>query len=291
MRKIAIIAILVWGLFLIGKEVTLAKVKNEIIPSVMPSAIPTVTMPVSMAEILDSESIYRLESVLEERKDFKWRGWNSISWLVREAVGRGVPAITIVLLLLLPLVATFVSGLHYLVGVSGYGIFMPTMIAVAFLATGTVSGLALFAVVLTITLLGNSLIKKLKLHFWPARTLGLLLVSLGTFGVMVVSSNFKMIDVNKISIFPVLFMIMLTEEFVRTQLVKSKKEAIKLVIGTLILAVVGAMTMGVREVQEKVLLYPEVVVLLVVVANMLVGSYGGIRFLEVKRFKKAIRKK
>lgn len=291
MRKTAIIAILVWGLFLIGKGELLAKVKDEIILRVTPSAVPTVMVPVSMTEILDSESIYRLESVLEERKDFKWRGWNSISWLVREAVGRGVPAITIVLLLLLPLVATFVSGLHYLVGVSGYGIFMPTMIAVAFLATGTVSGLALFAVVLTITLLGNSLIKKLKLHFWPARTLGLLLVSLGTFGVMVVSSNFKMIDVNKISIFPVLFMIMLTEEFVRTQLVKSKKEAIKLVIGTLILAVVGAMTMGVREVQEKVLLYPEVVVLLVVVANMLVGSYGGIRFLEVKRFKKAIRKK
>lgn len=291
MRKTAIIVILVWGLFLIGKGELLAKVKDEIILRVTPSAVPTVMVPVSMTEILDSESIYRLESVLEERKDFKWRGWNSISWLVREAVGRGVPAITIVLLLLLPLVATFVSGLHYLVGVSGYGIFMPTMIAVAFLATGTVSGLALFAVVLTITLLGNSLIKKLKLHFWPARTLGLLLVSLGTFGVMVVSSNFKMIDVNKISIFPVLFMIMLTEEFVRTQLVKSKKEAIKLVIGTLILAVVGAMTMGVREVQEKVLLYPEVVVLLVVVANMLVGSYGGIRFLEVKRFKKAIRKK
>lgn len=291
MRKTAIIAILVWGLFLIGKGELLAKVKDEIILRVTPSAVPTVMVPVSMTEILDSESIYRLESVLEERKDFKWRGWNSISWLVREAVKRGVPAITIVLLLLLPLVATFVSGLHYLVGVSGYGIFMPTMIAVAFLATGTVSGLALFAVVLTITLLGNSLIKKLKLHFWPARTLGLLLVSLGTFGVMVVSSNFKMIDVNKISIFPVLFMIMLTEEFVRTQLVKSKKEAIKLVIGTLILAVVGAMTMGVREVQEKVLLYPEVVVLLVIVANMLVGSYGGIRFLEVKRFKKAIRKK
>lgn len=267
MRKTAIIAILVWGLFLIGKR--------EVLAEAMISPMPE----------------YRLESTLEEGGDFQWRGWNSISWLVREAVRKGVPANTIVLLLLLPLVATLVSGLHYLVGVSGYGIFMPTMMAVAFLATGTVSGLALFAVVLAITLLGNSLIKKLKLHFWPARTLGLLLVSLGTFGVMVVSSYFKIIEVNKISIFPVLFMIMLTEEFVRTQVSKSKKEAIRLVIGTLILAVLGAMTMGVRGIQEKVLLYPEVVVLLVVVANIIVGSYGGIRFLEVKRFKKAIRKK
>ncbi|MBP6989636.1 hypothetical protein KBB48_02585 [Candidatus Shapirobacteria bacterium] len=228
---------------------------------------------------------------LRQIQEVKWQGWNGISWLVGEAVRKEVPANTIVLLLLLPLLATVVSGLHYLVGVSGYGIFMPTMMAVAFLATGTVSGLALFGVVLAITLLGNTLIKKLKLHFWPARTLTLLLVSLGTFGVMVISSYFKMIEVSKISIFPVLFMIMLTEEFVRTQLTKSKKEAIKLVIGTLILAVIGAMTMGIKEIQEKVLLYPEVVVLLVVVANMLVGSYGGIRFLEIKRFKKAIRKK
>ena len=51
---------------------------------------------------------------------------------------------TISLLLLLPLVATIVSVMHYMVGVSGYGIFMPTMMAVVMMSTGIVNGLILF---------------------------------------------------------------------------------------------------------------------------------------------------
>jgi hypothetical protein len=57
------------------------------------------------------------------------------------------------------------------------------------------------------------------------------------------------------------------------------------------LAGVGALTMGVKGIQELVLKFPEVVILLVIVVNILVGSYGGIRFTEIKRFKNAIRKK
>ncbi|NTW34308.1 MAG: hypothetical protein HGB12_17095, partial [Bacteroidetes bacterium] len=81
------------------------------------------------------------------------------SYLISQAINRGVPENTIVLLLLLPLVATLVSFLHYVVGVSGYGIFIPTMMAVAFLATGITGGLTLFAVILAVTLLSNIVLK------------------------------------------------------------------------------------------------------------------------------------
>ncbi len=217
--------------------------------------------------------------------------WNGISYLISEAVSKGVPENTVALLLLLPLVATLVSVIHYVIGFSGYGIFMPTMMAVALLATGIWSGLILFLVILVITLLSNLLVKKLKLHFWPARSITLLFVSLGTFGVMVLTSFIKIVDVSKISIFPILFMILLTEEFVRTQLIKSKKEAVSLTAGTLVLAVVGAMIMGVDGIEGMVLKRAEMVILIVVVINVLVGRYGGIRLTEIKRFKGAIRKK
>jgi len=217
--------------------------------------------------------------------------WNGISYLISEAVSKGVPENTVALLLLLPLVATLVSVIHYVIGFSGYGIFMPTMMAVALLATGVGSGLILFLVILVITLLSNLLVKKLKLHFWPARSITLLFVSLGTFGVMVLTSFIKIVDVSKISIFPILFMILLTEEFARTQLIKSKKEAVSLTAGTLVLAVVGAMIMGVEGIEGMVLKRAEIVILIVVVINVLVGRYGGIRLTEIKRFKGAIRKK
>ena len=85
----------------------------------------------------------------------KWNGINSFKWIISLAINRGVATNTIVLLLLLPLVATLVSFLHYIVGLSGYGIFMPTMIAITFVATGVFGGLVLFAIILTISLISN----------------------------------------------------------------------------------------------------------------------------------------
>jgi hypothetical protein len=86
-------------------------------------------------------------------------------------------------------------------------------------------------------------------------------------------------------------MILLAEEFSRTQLVKSKNEAKKLTIGTIVLAMTGAVIMNFSNLQQLVLGYPDLVVLLVLVINLLVGNYGGIRWTEISRFKKAIREK
>lgn len=221
----------------------------------------------------------------------KWNGLNSMRQIIKMAIDRGVATNTIVLLLLLPLIATLVSVLHYVFGLTGYGIFMPTMIAITFLATGIFGGLLLFAMILVISVLSNFLMKKLKLHFWPARAINLLFISLGTFILMVFSSFIKIVDISQISIFPILFMILLAEEFVRTQLVKSKSEAKNLTLGTLILAITGAITMNFQWIQNFVLKNPELVILLVVVINWVVGNYTGIRLAEIQRFKKAIREK
>jgi len=233
----------------------------------------------------------QLEKVLISQEVGGWNGINSMRILERIAIDRGVMANTIVLLLLLPLMATLVSVLHYVFGLTGYGIFTPTMIAVTFLATGIFGGLALFAMILIISILTNLLLKKLKLHFWPSRSISLVFIALGTFGLMIGSSFIKVADITKISIFPVLFMIMLAEDFVRTQLVKSKSEAKRLTIGTIVLSMVVAMVISIRQVQEWVLLYPEIVIILVVVVNLLVGNYSGIRLSEIGRFRKAIRDK
>lgn len=195
----------------------------------------------------------------------------------------GASSETVALLLLLPLVATLVSVMHYVVGVSGYGIFMPTMMAVVMMSTGIFSGLVLFGSILGISLLSNLVLKKMKLHFWPARSMGLMMISIVVIGLM----NF----LKDISVYSVLFMILLAEEFVRTQLAKSKKEAITLTVGTLILAIVGAIVLNANGIQQLVLDNPVVSILIVVVVNIIVGNYKGIRLTEIKRFKNAIRKK
>lgn len=262
------------------------------------TAISTDCRPIKAAEATNSAETIVIATIEEskvvkkpEYKVEKWNGLNSFRIVIQNALNKGVSPDTIVLLLELPLIATLVSVLHYMVGLTGYGIFMPTMIAVTFLATGVFGGLLLFAMILIMSLLSNLILKKFKIHFWPARSINLLFISIGTFILMIASSSIKIVDISSISIFPVLFMIMLAEEFVRTQLVKSKSEAKKLTLGTLVLSITGAAVMNLKTVQSFVFYYPEVVILLVLVVNVIVGNYKGMRLSEINRFKKAIREK
>ncbi|MDD2483323.1 MAG: 7TM domain-containing protein [Candidatus Shapirobacteria bacterium] len=288
MKKIVAPLLIVFGVLylLLGTRPIEAKAV-KILPTktatptatLIPTAIPTIT---NITEAKSNKIDYKVG---------KWNGLNSMRWMIRLAIERGVSTNTIVLLLLLPLIATLVSFLHYVVGLSGYGIFMPTMIAVAFLATGFFGGLLLFALILIISLVGDFILKKLKIHFWPARAINLMFISVAVFGLMLLTSFVDLIDISSISIFPILFMILLAEEFVRTQLVKSKSEAKNLMIGTIVLAISGGVLMNFSSVQNLVLRYPELVILVVLVANLLIGNYSGIRLTEIKRFKGAIRSK
>jgi len=273
------------GFFFSNVETVLAR---GITPTLTPAVTP---IPTEIVIPMETKNLTEVVGKKEEVAEIKWNGWNPIRVIVNRAIRRGVPENTIVLLLLLPLIASIVSELHYVVGVSGYGIFMPTRMAVALLATGLRAGLILFIAILGVTLLGNMILRKWKLHFWPGRSITLLIISLTVFAILALAAYFGVSDVEKISIFPILFMILLTEEFIRTQLSKSKKEALRLTVGTLLLAIFGATLMKTGWLRDFVLEYSEIVILTVIVVNIIVGRYGGIRLTEIKRFKGAIRNK
>lgn len=291
MKKIAPL-IIVFGIWYLVFGIRPIEAKTELLtPTVETTPAATVTATVVPESTIVISNITEPKGKEIEYEEIKWRGVNTFKVAINWAAKKGVSTNTLVLLLLLPLVATLVSFLHYVAGLSGYGIFMPTMMAIVFLATGIFGGLILFAWILLISLVSNMLLRKFKLHFWPARSISLMFISIGTFGLMVVSSFVEWFDISNLSIFPILFMILLTEEFTRTQLVKSRKEAKKLTIGTIVLAITGAVTMNFSVVQEIVLKYPDAVIVAVLVVNLLVGNYTGIRWSEIGRFKKAIRER
>ncbi len=287
MKKIVALLLIVFSIWYLVFNVKPVEAKTPIITPII-TVIPTEVL---VPTVIPTINITEPKSPKIDYQVAKWNGFNSFKWMIRFAIDRGVATNTIVLLLLLPLIATLVSFLHYVVGLSGYGIFMPTMIAVTFLATGVAGGLLLFALILAISLIGNVILRKLKIHFWPARAINLMFIALGIFGLMVLTSFVNILDISKISIFPILFMILLAEEFVRTQLVKSKSEAKNLMAGTIVLAIAGAMVMNFDWVQGMVLKNPGSIVLIVLVSNLLIGNYSGIRLTEIKRFKGAIRLK
>ncbi|HRT40086.1 MAG TPA: 7TM domain-containing protein [Candidatus Woesebacteria bacterium] len=192
------------------------------------------------------------------------------------------------MLILLPVVATLVSFLHYFIGLTGYGIFMPTMMAVTFLSMGVLEGLVLFGLILVISLVSNAILKKFRLHFWPARAINLAFIGIGVSSLS--DWVYRQYSLNLSNIYGVMIMILLVEEFVHTQLVKSKGEAKRLILGTLVLAIIGAEVMSIAGIQNWVLAHPYLTILLIVIANIIIGNYRGMRLIEIGRFGKAIRR-
>lgn len=255
-----------------------------------PPPTPTIVVKEKITEPKSEKVKGKLEALLKKQKLAPLSFDNFLKHAIRAAVARGVSPNTIVLILLLPLMGAMVGILQYFVGLSGFGIFMPAMIAVTFLATGIVGGLVLFGVILIATLLTGGFLKRCRLYYWPRRAITLMVISLITFILLSLSPTLGLFDLTQISIFPILFLILLSEEFTRVQLGKSKRSAISLTLGTLVVSILGAALMNWSFLQQLVLLNPELSFLGVLLLNIFIGRYSGWRLLEYRRFKAVLRK-
>jgi hypothetical protein len=116
----------------------------------------------------------------------------------------------------------------------------------------------------------------------------LLVVVLGILGILFAAPIIREPSLSSVSIFPVLMLVLLAEDFSKVQLGKSAKTAIHLTTETLILALVSYIFLTFKPVQEIALLHPEEFILSVFVFDLLVGRYIGLRLIELWRFRKLI---
>ena len=205
---------------------------------------------------------------------------------IERAVVSGVPTNTIILLLLLPLVAFVIAFSRNLLGIRGFGIFLPAALAVAFVATGPVAGIGLFLVIVIVSTVVRLTLRKLKLklQYLPRMALILWAVVLGVLG----SLFLVPLDV---SIFAVLILILLTEDFTRVQIGKSVKTALSLTLETLILALISYFFLTLELLQNFVLANPEISLLAVGILDFLLARYSGLRLMEIYRFRKLVSSK
>lgn len=209
------------------------------------------------------------------------------------SVASGVPANTIVLLLLLPIVATVMAASRQIVGIRGFGIFLPAALSIAFVAIGPVLGILLFMAIVVISTTVRIITRKLKLklQYLPRMALILWFVSFGILGILFASPMINYPALKNVSIFPVLVLTLLTEDFTRIQLGKSFKTAIGLTNQTLILSFISYIFLTYQPFRTFVLLNPEIALLVTFVINIVLGKYVGLRFMEYLRFRKLIKLK
>ncbi len=214
---------------------------------------------------------------------------NFLQHAIRYAVSQGVPGNTIVLVILFPLVAALVAASRHLLGIRGFGIFVPAILSVGFVATGVFTGILLFIIILIVASLARKGLRYLKLQYMPRMALLMWLVSVSVLGVMILSSWLGLEALMSLNIFPILILVLLAENFIEVQIGKSKREATELTIETIILALISSLILSLDLTQRVALLFPEAVLLLVALFDIFVGRFVGLRYSEYSKFKKLLK--
>jgi len=213
---------------------------------------------------------------------------NFLQHAIRWAVAQGVPANTITLILLFPLIAMIIATSRHILGLRGFGIYIPAVLSVAFVSTGIINGIIIFSIIVAVTMIAKAVLKKTVMPYLPRTALVLWFVSIGILGLLLISPLLPLSTLMAISIFPILILILLSENFLEAQASAKPLQAFTLTIETIFLASISALILNFTWVQEFVLLRPELTLILIALVNILVARYTGLRFTERIRFKDII---
>lgn len=208
---------------------------------------------------------------------------NFMAYGVQYAVKSGVPANTIILILLLPFLACIVAAFRHIIGLPSLGLLVPIAFSITLLATGISAGAILLAAILLASGLARFLLKRLRIMQLPKMALSMLVVAIFIFIALTGSAAAGILTVKQLSIFPVLLFILLSDRIVALLLERSTSETIQITLITLILGLLGFFLLSFEPIQNFIILYPEAVLLLIPI-DIIIGRYFGLRVSEYFRF-------
>ncbi|HEY6645257.1 inactive transglutaminase family protein [Povalibacter sp.] len=187
-------------------------------------------------------------------------------------------------LLMIPVGALVIMVLRNFIGIKTFGTFMPVLVALAFRETRLLWGVVLFAIIVSLGLLIRFYLEKLRLLLVPRLTCVLTVVVLLMAGISVLSHRLGLQPGLSIALFPMVIIAMTIERMSIVWEERGAYEAMQEGVGSLIVAAVAYLVMGIYWLEHLVFVFPEML-LLVIAAALLVGRYTGYRLLELRRFK------
>ncbi|MBL7155055.1 MAG: hypothetical protein ISS88_00930 [Candidatus Portnoybacteria bacterium] len=212
-----------------------------------------------------------------------------MSFITQYMINQGVPQETVVLLLMLPLVATIIALARQVIGIKGFGIYTPLIISFAFLATGLKYGLVLFMTILLVGTLIRLLVKRFRLLYLPRMAIVLTSVALAILLLFLEGAYSGRRGLIAASIFAVLIMVTLVEKFIAAQIERGARGAIILTSETLLLSIICYWLASWLWLQNLVLLYPLWIILGSIAVNIFLGKWTGLRLSEYWRFREVIK--
>lgn len=247
----------------------------------------TVDSEIMLRQLQDSGLDYSLLGVHTQRDTQSLGITNFLSYGVNFLVHEGVPLHNIYMILIIPIIATLIALIRQLIGIKTFGIYTPTLIALAFLSIGIWYGLMLFMIIMVVGTITRLIGKRLRFLYVPRMAILLIIVSLSIIATYIGGIYLGATGLVNVSILPILLLIILAENFIAAQMEKGTKNAIKLTLFTLIVSIVAYYFVSWSWFREVLLGYPELI-LLAILVNVAIGRWTGLRVLEYYRFRKLL---
>jgi hypothetical protein len=204
----------------------------------------------------------------------------------------------LIILLYLPVVTTLIGLARYIFGIKTMGIYAPILMTFMFFELGfnnelfTSSpveafklGLPLVAIVIFVSIMSYRILRPYSMHYYSKLAIVITTVALSLVTVMFMAEYLGYVGFLGINIFSLILIATLAERYMNlVAFSKSNKKALMLSLETVLLSSACYLIISINFLQEILLNYP-IVILLLFPINYLIGRYTGLRLTEYYRFR------
>lgn len=216
------------------------------------------------------------------------RPWDFLSLLVNFLLSHGVSAQAVILILMLPIIATIFAFLKQVIGITTFGLYTPSIVALSFLALGWRIGVLFLLFILIMGYLTRSAMKKWRLLYIPKVAIILTVVSLMLL-LLVAVGTAAGLSFSRDTIFILLIMSTLSENFLNLKTEEGWWAALAGIGETILGALLCVFIVQSQTLQAAILAFPELL-LGTLIINIFLGRWTGLRLIEYFRFREVFKR-
>lgn len=191
------------------------------------------------------------------------------------------------IILMIPIGALVIVIFRNVIGIETFGTFLPALIATAARETGLFWGLIGFTSIILITALIRKFLDYLGLLHSPKMAIMLTIVVIFLLLFTLFGVNYELFDLAHMSLFPIAILAITAERFAIISEEEGLGRALGLSATTLLVIIAAYSVMTALFMQSLFMAFPELL-LIVIVLNLWIGKWVGIRLSEFIRFRKLI---
>jgi len=191
------------------------------------------------------------------------------------------------IILMIPLGALVVVIFRNVIGLETFGTFLPALIATAARETGLWWGLFGFLMIILISALVRKFLDYMQLLHSPKMAIMLTVVVISMMLMTIVAVQSSLFDLAHISLFPIAILAITAERFAIVQEEQGFLRALRISFWTAIVIIAAYVVMSSLFMQSLIIAFPELLLFLIIL-NLWLGKWVGMRLSEYVRFRKLI---